>query len=403
VPAAASRRETLSVLHRLSGRRAGATGVIVQYLPVRMIRDEGRGLWATSAAWLRGQPNGAVSGVTAKGISPRVDKSHKGGIAPPRTMRILIAEDDPVSRRLLEVHLGKWGYQVVVASDGDQAWGILQQADAPRLAVLDWMMPGLSGPDVCRQVRSRGQEPYTYILLLTARTQKQDLIAGMEAGADDYLTKPFDAQELNVRLRAGRRILDLQAELVAAREALREQATHDALTWLWNRPAIVEVLVRELAKAEREASAVGVIMADLDHFKQINDTCGHAAGDAVLREAARRMQASLRAYDAVGRYGGEEFLIVMPGAAGATAVHLAERLRFAINREPVRLTDRALPVTVSLGVTVSAPRLQVTPELLIRVADEALYRAKALGRNRVEWGTLALPAIEAEPPVEVLA
>lgn len=300
-------------------------------------------------------------------------------------MQILIAEDDPVSRRLLEITLKKWGYDVVAATDGDQAWKVLQQEDPPRLAILDWMMPGLSGPEVCRQVRARAQEPYIYILLLTAKNQKEDLIEGMEAGADDYITKPFDSQELNVRLRAGRRILELQAELVAAREALREQATRDPLTWLWNRSSIMEILARELAKAEREGSAVGLIMADLDHFKRINDTCGHQAGDVVLREAARRMQASLRSYDAVGRYGGEEFLIIMPGSSDSSAIHLAERLRFAINREPVKLPDRSVSFSISLGVTVSAPGVTTDPETLIRVADEALYRAKDLGRNRVEW------------------
>jgi diguanylate cyclase (GGDEF)-like protein len=300
-------------------------------------------------------------------------------------MQILIAEDDPVSRRLLEIRLKKWGYHVVAATDGDQAWKVLQQEDPPRLAILDWMMPGLSGPEVCRQVRARAQEPYIYILLLTAKNQKEDLIEGMEAGADDYITKPFDSQELNVRLRAGRRIVELQAELVAAREALREQATRDPLTWLWNRSSIMEILARELAKAEREGSAVGLIMADLDHFKRINDTCGHQAGDAVLREAARRMQASLRTYDAVGRYGGEEFVIIMPGSSNSSATHLAERLRFAINREPVKLADRSVSFSISLGVTVSAPGVRTDPEALIRVADEALYRAKDLGRNRVEW------------------
>ncbi len=316
-------------------------------------------------------------------------------------MLVLIAEDDPVSRRLLETMLKKWDYQVVPASDGDEAWRLLQQADAPRLAILDWMMPGLSGPEVCRQVRDRAQEPYTYILLLTARTEKQDLIEGMEAGADDYITKPFDAQELKVRLRSGRRILELQAELVAAREALREQATRDHLTWLWNRSAIMDILARELAKAGRDGSAVGLIMADLDHFKQINDTHGHITGDAVLREAALRMQASLRSYDAVGRYGGEEFLIVMPGSSRTSAVHLAERLRFAINREPVRLSDRSLSFSISLGATVSVPGLHATPEALIRAADEALYRAKARGRNRVEWNILAEQVAEPGQLVEV--
>jgi len=298
--------------------------------------------------------------------------------------------------------LGRWGYRAIAACDGDQAWNLLQQPDAPRLAILDWMMPGLSGPELCRRVRSQGREPYTYLLLLTARSQKEDLIEGMEAGADDYVTKPFDAQELNVRLRAGRRILDLQAELVTARETLREQATRDGLTWLWNRSSILDTLARELAKSERDGSAVGLIMADLDHFKVINDTHGHLAGDAVLREAARRLQASLRSYDSVGRYGGEEFLVVAPGCTSSSALHLAERLRFAINREPIRLTDRSIDVTISLGVTVSAPGVLIAPESLIRVADEALYRAKGTGRNRVEWMAPGRPAVESPQLVETL-
>jgi diguanylate cyclase (GGDEF)-like protein len=298
-------------------------------------------------------------------------------------MEILIADDDPVSRRLLEASLKKWDYQVVSACDGAQAWELLQEASAPRLAVLDWMMPGLSGPEVCRNVRMQAREPYTYILLLTARNQKEDLIEGMEAGADDYITKPFDAQELKVRLRAGRRILELQAELVAARETLREQATHDSLTRLWNRSSILDILKREMAKAERETASVGLIMVDLDHFKQINDTHGHMAGDEVLREAARRMQASLRSYDAVGRYGGEEFLIVSPGSSQVSAIHLAERLRSAIHREPLRVGEKSLTFSISLGVA-AVQGVATTPEVLIRAADEALYRAKELGRNRVE-------------------
>jgi len=317
-------------------------------------------------------------------------------------MQVLVAEDDPVSRRLLEAHLGRWGYRAVAASDGDQAWDLLQQPDAPRLAILDWMMPGLSGPELCRRVRSLGREPYTYLLLLTARAHKEDLIEGMEAGADDYVTKPFDAQELNVRLRAGRRILELQAELVTAREALREQATRDGLTRLWNRSSILEILARELAKSERDGSAVGLIMADLDHFKQINDTHGHLAGDAVLREAARRLQTSLRSYDSVGRYGGEEFLVVVPGSTHSSALQLAERLRLAVNREPVRLTDRSIEVTISLGVAVSAPGALIFPETLIRAADEALYRAKTVGRNRIEWLAPGRPAVESPQLVETL-
>jgi len=206
--------------------------------------------------------------------------------APP--MRVLAAEDNPVFQSMLKTMLTKWGYQAVVARSGTEAWRILESADAPRLAVLDWMMPGMDGVDICRGVRSANREPYIYILLLTARTDSQDLIEGMDAGADDYLTKPFNAHELRVRLQAGRRILDLQEELLKAREALREQATHDGLTGLLNRNSILETLDDEISRATRAGHPVSVLMADLDRFKSINDTHGHLAGDAVLREAAHR-------------------------------------------------------------------------------------------------------------------
>ncbi|MGA2435016.1 MAG: diguanylate cyclase [Bryobacteraceae bacterium] len=307
-------------------------------------------------------------------------------------MRVLIADDDSVSRRLLANMLEKWNYDVLPASDGTQAWDLLRQEQAPRLAILDWMMPGMTGPAVCRELRRQRKEVYTYILLLTARNQKEDLIEGMEAGADDYITKPFDAQELKVRLRAGRRILDLQSELVSAREALREQATRDPLTCLWNRYSILDTLEKEVNRAGREGSTVAVVMADLDHFKEVNDTYGHLAGDAVLREAGRRMGSSVRSYDAVGRYGGEEFLIVLPEATTQSALHLAERLRAIVAAEPMNIAEGAVRASVSLGVTATQPGIHAAPETLIRLADEALYRAKALGRNRVEWKELPRPA-----------
>ncbi len=281
--------------------------------------------------------------------------------------------------------LSGWGYEVLSARDGTEAWQALQRPDAPRLAILDWMMPGMTGPVVCRELRQLRTEPYTYVLLLTARTDKGDVVEGMDSGADDYLTKPFNTQELKVRLRAGRRILDLQAQLVAAREALREQATRDPLTCVWNRHAILDALERETSRAAREASSVGLIMVDLDHFKQVNDTHGHLAGDAVLREAARRMQLCLRSYDLVGRYGGEEFLVVLPGSSGANAVELAERLRWVIGHEPVAAWNLSISITASLGVIAFDQGMKLAPEEMIRLADAALYRAKENGRNRVEW------------------
>jgi two-component system cell cycle response regulator len=300
-------------------------------------------------------------------------------------VKILIADDSIVSRHLLEATLRKWGYEVVVACDGLEALDALDRKDAPEVAILDWMMPGLTGPEVCRRIRQRAREPYTYTLLLTSKSQKEDLIEGMEAGADDYITKPFDQHELQVRLRAGTRLVDLQAELLATREALREQATRDFLTHLWNRSSILEILGRELARSSRERRPVGVVIVDLDHFKSVNDNHGHEAGDAVLCETARRMQNAVREYDSVGRYGGEEFLILLPGCDELDSYNQAERLRKQLSQAEMPLTDAALAVTASFGVTTALCGRLWTPESLIRKADQALYLAKKLGRNRVEF------------------
>jgi two-component system cell cycle response regulator len=295
-------------------------------------------------------------------------------------MQVLIADDSHLSRRLLEETLRGWGYDVVVAADGTEAWRILSTDNAPTLAVLDWMMPGYTGPELCRLVRDRAREPYTYILLLTSRNDKDDVVEGMDSGADDYITKPFDRHELKVRLRAGTRIVDLQEQLVTTREALRIQATRDYLTQLWNRSSILEILHRELARSERERSPIGVIVADLDHFKAINDTHGHFAGDTALQEAARRMQDSVRIYDSIGRYGGEEFLIVLPGADDCSVQIQAERLRAAIRSKKVQTGEVSLTVTCSFGCTAGVGG-EVTAESLIRVADDALYKAKRAGRD----------------------
>jgi diguanylate cyclase (GGDEF)-like protein len=298
-------------------------------------------------------------------------------------MKVLAAEDNPVFQSMLRALLTKWGYDVVAARDGLEAWRILESAGAPRLAILDWMMPGMDGVELCRRVRAAGREPYIYILLLTGRTESEDLVEGMEAGADDYLTKPFNAHELRARLRAGRRILDLQEELMAAREALRDQATHDGLTGLLNRTTILEALRSETGRAARERRPVAVLMVDLDHFKLVNDTHGHLAGDAVLRETARRMKASVRPYDPVGRYGGEEFLIVLPGCDGPTAQAQAERFREAMASEPVHIGGQSIRVTCSIGVSASTGLSASSGDSLVHEADLALYQAKNRGRNQV--------------------
>jgi two-component system, cell cycle response regulator len=299
-------------------------------------------------------------------------------------MKVLIAEDEPVPRRLLESSLERWGYEVMVAKDGLEANQILLSPDAPKMAVLDWLMPGIDGIELCRNIRRNKPEPYTYILLLTGRRNQDDVIQGLEAGADDYVRKPFDPAELKVRLRTGKRILYLQDRLISAREALRDQATRDSLTGLWNRGAILDILGDELARCAREGASLGVIMADLDSFKHVNDTYGHMIGDEVLRGVVRAMRSSVRRYDAVGRYGGEEFLIVLPGCDESNAVSHAERLRSAVGRVAIETPLAIVHPSISLGVVVSDRHTSLDVGDLIQAADAALYKAKNGGRNRVE-------------------
>ena len=290
-------------------------------------------------------------------------------------MRVLLAEDELVSSRKLVAMAKSWGYEPILVNDGSKAWEALQQPDAPRLAVLDWMMPGLDGPEVCRLLRERG-EPYVYVLLLTSRSDKEDVVVGLDAGADDYVTKPYSPLELRHRLNTGRRIIELQ-------EQIRALARRDALTGLLNRGAVLEVFTSEVVRARREHTPLSIIMVDFDHFKRVNDTYGHLAGDAVLREIARRMSEQVRPYDAVGRYGGEEFLLVLPNCAHDEAVEVAERLRVRAVSEPVVFEGTSITVAISLGLACQAHILSDAPEPLIAAADAALYEAKRTGRNRV--------------------
>jgi len=299
---------------------------------------------------------------------------------------VLIAEDDPIFRRVLQSWLQKWNYSVTALENGLDAWQLLQQDDCPPMAILDWVMPGLDGIDVCRRIRSHQQGAYKYVLLLTSKESKEDVVAGLEAGADDYLTKPFDVNELRARVRAGKRILELQGALVKAHTELQFEAAHDHLTGLWNRGAIMDLLQRETQRTVRIGEPLGVIMADLDHFKRINDSYGHPIGDAVLREVAHRLLASVRNYDYVGRYGGEEFLIVLTACAPSDLVATAERMRAFVSEKPVDTDVGPIPVTISIGLAAQHLSGLELPkgEELVRAADSALYTAKANGRNRVE-------------------
>jgi two-component system, cell cycle response regulator len=298
------------------------------------------------------------------------------------SMKVLVADDDPVSRRLLQIALSNSGYRVALASDGEEAIDALHGPDWPRVAILDWMMPRLDGVEVCRAIRKLPQEPYIYVILLTIKGQQEEIVQGLEAGANDYVTKPFDLQELQARVRAGKRILELQDQLALACEQLRFQTTHDFLTGCLSRSAVREALQKEVSRAVRRGTGPAVIMADLDHFKITNDTYGHDVGDAVLQETVRRMQSAIRSYDSIGRYGGEEFLVVAPGCNMEQAAALAERLRASVSVEPIRVGSNAIPTRISLGIAVQAGQTQ-DPDQLLREADESLYAAKKAGRDRV--------------------
>lgn len=330
---------------------------------------------------------------------PIADQEGKAalGEASPGLDAVLIAEDDPIFRHLLQHWLRQWNYRVVAVDNGDDAWGILQHENAPQMLILDWMMPGMDGVELCRRVRKKDPGPYRYLLLVTAKDDKHDVVAGLDAGADDYLTKPFDVEELRARVRAGKRVLQLQEALLDAHRALQFQAEHDPLTSLWNRDAILRVLERELKRSQRSGEFLGIMMADLDHFKEINDSFGHLAGDEVLRETGNRLAAAVRSYDWVGRYGGEEFLIVVPGCDAAGLCASAERLRQSISERPFESSAGILSVTISVG-TVAVQPAKLEPmdcKALLRAADEALYAAKAKGRNRSESALSHLAHVQA--------
>jgi diguanylate cyclase (GGDEF)-like protein len=298
--------------------------------------------------------------------------------------QVLVAEDDPLYRRAVQHLLSGKGYDVECVTDGMKALEAAMSGAGPRLLILDWMMPGLQGPEICRRIREHRSTRYRYILLLTSRHMPGDIVEGLGAGADDYLIKPFNSHELLARVRVGERLLRLHDGLVAAQEALRFQATHDPLTGLWNRKALFELLKAELERAGRKRQPISVMLVDVDHFKRVNDECGHLAGDAILQEIANRLTAAVRPYDLIGRYGGEEFIISASELDLDSAAQLAERLRGHVASKKILGGDVAIQVTVSVGVATTVDPQCCLLEALVQGADEAMYRAKRSGRNRVE-------------------
>jgi diguanylate cyclase (GGDEF)-like protein len=295
--------------------------------------------------------------------------------------RVLVAEGDSEVRQTLQTWLQGWGYQVVVATNGAEAWRVLEQEHPPELVILNRIMPEIEGVELSRRLRHEQRDYYHYILLITDDCEKHDIGHALESGADDYLVKPFGSDELKARLTAASRILSLQDNLIQARESLLDQATKDALTGVWNRPAVLELFQHELDRASRVKTSTGLLIVDLDHFKNVNDTYGHLAGDIALKETARRLKRAVRSYDLVGRYGGEEFLIVFPECSQDQLCRIAENIRLTVSSQPVVFGALEIPISLSIGAVAVTSGDWLAGDM-IAVADVALYQAKNTGRNR---------------------
>lgn len=296
--------------------------------------------------------------------------------------RVLVAEPHKTARQMLVQMLRGWGFEPVPAKSGTEVLEIVSEKQPPELIVLSRTLPGIDAVELCRRITSQDSDYSPYILMLTMPSDKQEIVNALESGAAAYLTTPFEAQELRARLMVANRILRRQENLISSRDRFRVLATKDTLTGIWNKRAIQQILKEELDRAAQSNRSTGVLLVDLDFFKRVNDTHGHLAGDLVLKEASSRLKKALRTYDSIGRYGGEEFLIVVPGSTGGDLCELAERLRKAIEQEPFCLGDRKIRITLSLGAAIAPPREKQSTTIL-GVADAALYDAKRSGRNRV--------------------
>lgn len=296
-------------------------------------------------------------------------------------MQILVADDERSLRLILSKALRKWGYDTVEAENGEEAFSILNLENPPMIVILDWMMPKMNGIEVLRKIRAEDREIPFYIIMLTSKNEKADIIEGLNEGADDYLAKPFDLGELRARINSGKRIVELQKELVDSKKKLEYQLEHDVLTGLYSRRFIMEKLNREIARSQRTGSSFAVAICDIDHFKKINDSYGHQAGDIVLREFGKILEGNIREYDSVGRIGGEEFLMITPLKNEEDEISLFERVRSKVENGRIAVEAGKIAMTVSIGVTFYESGKD--SDKIISEADKALYIAKNSGRNRV--------------------
>ncbi len=310
---------------------------------------------------------------------------------------ILIAEDDPVSRRMLEKNLAKAGRKVVSTSNGREALNILAKNYYP-IVITDWMMPVIDGLELCRAIRKQKFPGYVFIVLLTARSETGDIIAGMDAGADDYLTKPFNQAELLARMQAGERVLNLERSLSNACDEIKELSIRDPLTKCYNRGYLMEHLSQEIKRNKRYKHSLHIAMSDIDHFKRINDTYGHQAGDLVLQEYARCIMSTIRdGVDWLARYGGEEFILVLPETDLDKTWQVVERIRCLVSDMVILLKGEEIKITASFGISGFEHGIDVeefSAELLIKEADECLYRAKEAGRNKTVGERMSVQALK---------
>ena len=299
--------------------------------------------------------------------------------------RVLIAESDGPTRVRLQHLLREWGFNSEAATDGIEALLHLEKHRAPDLLIMNRSLPAISGIELCRRITSNGSGPFPYIFITGREIGRRGVAESLESGASEYLNLPLKDHQLKARMIVAVRMLARQDSLISSRERFRDQASRDALTGIWNRRAILEVLDEKLSGAECNVRSTGILMLDLDHFKRANDALGHPAGDSVLQQAARRFGSMLRTHDYLGRMGGDEFLIVLSAVDQAGLCELAERIRAAVAAEPFHTETNDLQMTLSIGAAIARPGDRSSKNL-IAAADEALYKAKKLGRNQVVCG-----------------